>query len=394
MKISSPNAAILSEADKCVMCGLCLPQCPTYQLSLDENESPRGRIALARALLSGALPGSAATQRHLDHCLVCRRCERVCPSGVRYGRIIDAVRREHPLPPDDTFDPGSAQQLRRLNRLAWGFQHSGLRWLFNHLGAPVSKRLRRLLKLLPDVELQQDWQAQYPADPARGRVQLFTGCVTNSLAQPSLRAAVRVLNACGYTVDVPATQACCGALALHAGDAEGAARLAQQNIAAFDPALPILGIASGCTATLAEYEDASGFRAQVQDICAFLARQALPALQARPQHIAVHTPCTQRNVLREEQAVFDLLDQLPGAEISPLPEVASCCGAAGRYLLDFPEQADAIRQPTVEAILALQADVLVTTNLGCAMHLQAGLREAGSRIEVRHPVDLIAAQLE
>jgi glycolate oxidase iron-sulfur subunit len=227
-------------------------------------------------------------------------------------------------------------------------------------------------------------------------VQLFTGCMTDALAQPSLRAAIRLLGACGFDVEVPEAQNCCGALAQHAGDTQTAAQLAQNNLAAFDHTKPVVGIASGCCVTLAEYTspEAESFTTQVHEVCAFLAGHADSlALQTLNKRIAIHTPCSQRNVLREEQAVSSLLNRIPGAEITRLPDVTACCGAAGSYMLDYPQQADAIRAPLVEAIASQQPDIVVTTNIGCAMHLQAGLREAGLDTEVQHPVDVLAKLL-
>lgn len=371
------------------MCGLCLPHCPTYSLTLDENESPRGRISLARALLAGNIEPNAKTLQHLEHCLHCRACERMCPSGVNYGGIIDAARtfnpRELPLAVTDK------QQLAKLNHWLWLYQKTGMQSLVGGLHLLGNGTLARKAALLPRITRQQPWAERYSTvTKRRGNVQLFTGCVSNSLDHSSLRAAVSILTQLGYDVDVPAEQGCCGALDKHNGNAEKAGKLAKANRRAFSADCPVISLHSGCSAALVESTDKT-----VMDICDFIiAHNLSPRFSELQKRIAIHTPCTKKNVMRNSSNVAAVLSTIPGADVMELPLALSCCGAAGSYMLDFPSEADAIRAPTIEAIRETGADILVTSNIGCAMHLQAGLREQAIKIDMMHPAELLAKLLQ
>lgn len=375
------------------MCGLCLPHCPTYNLTLDENESPRGRISLVRALLLGAFENNPKTSLHLEHCLLCRACEKVCPSGVEYGRIIDGIRAGQAATTSSvTLSVTDKRGLLRLNHLLWWYQKSGLQKLVRGLHLLGNTALARKENLLPTISRQQAWAEHYPARVTkRGQLQLFTGCISNSLDHRSLRDAVAVLTQLGYDVSVPSTQGCCGALDLHRGDTPAFTALAADNSAAFnDSTARIISLHSGCTATLRDH-----VKNDVLDVCDFLVKEGIaPAFQPLKKRVVVHSPCTQKNVLRSANNVSRILQTIPGLELIELPATLSCCGAAGSYMLDFPEQADAIRASSIEAISAANADILVTSNIGCGMHLAAGLRKAGLHLDVMHPVELIAMQLD
>lgn len=393
-------------------CGLCLPHCPTYRKTGDENESPRGRIALMRAQALGQLPHSARLQAHLDHCLSCRACERVCPSQVHYGDLRDAVYarawprvRQRPLVRLLLGAVASPRALRRLGAWLHWLSRSRLGTVLATIPGLRHAGVARLLAQLP-APLPQPvaWAPLYPAADRRGAVTLFLGCVARSLDDTSLRAAVRVLTTLGYDVHVPAEQGCCGALHQHAGDQDTAGGLRAYNIEAFarHASHPIIVLATGCAATLREYGRHAGtvpaeqFAARVTDINTFLARIAWPPqvrLAPLPARIAVHDPCSLVHVLREEASVYQLLARLPAAEVVALPDNRLCCGAAGSYFLTQPTMAEALRADKLAAIRALAPDVLVTSNLGCARHLAAGLGGGRAGLEILHPVTLLARQL-
>ncbi|NOX76522.1 MAG: (Fe-S)-binding protein [Gammaproteobacteria bacterium] len=408
-----------SQLDRCVRCGMCSQHCPTYTLTGDENESPRGRIALIRALDAGQIPPGGKLTKHLDHCTSCRACEDYCPSGVRFGSIMDATRTR--LASEQTGPPSALlslatrpRQLLRVGRWLRRYQRWGVQRL-----ARASTLLKRLGlaqqdALLPELAELPPWQEYYPPTGEHcGDVALFTGCVSNVFDRRSLEASRRLLNHFGYGVRVPAAQTCCGAMHLHSGRADTAAELAQHNVAAFVPLIDsgsvqaIVHTASGCTAMLADYPhlsslpadkhaDAQRLADSTTDISQFLA--ACPQLTQQrpsplPKTVAVHEPCSLRNVLHQQQAPYALLAHIPELQLRPLPTTTRCCGGAGSYLLTQPEFAQRMRQDQLDALRSLNADTLLTSNIGCALHLQAGLREQGQAVEVLHPVTLLARQL-
>ncbi len=386
---------LLRESDRCVKCGLCLPHCPTYRVRRDEGDSPRGRIALIQALLSGQLRDTPRLQAHLDRCLGCRACERACPSTVRYGRLIDGVRairlRQRPA-------------VRRwLYRRALGLLGSprllaiGVRLLRSLPHRPAtpftgSVRLRRLMALAPDLPRPTAWQARYPSagEPA-GRVALFLGCIGRFSDQAALLSARRLLNRLGWEVVVPPGQGCCGALFQHAGEPFRAQGLNRRNRAAFgaQPLEAILTVASGCGAHMREE---GALPAPVLDIGSFLNRHPWPAsvaLSPLPQPIALHLPCS----LPSADAIRQLLGRIPGIELIPLPDNHLCCGAGGINLITEPQTADALLAPKLASLQCSRARILLTANTGCALHFAAGIRRAGLDIEVLHPVQLLERQL-
>jgi glycolate oxidase iron-sulfur subunit len=395
------TASPLRDADLCVKCGMCLPHCPTYAVTRDESESPRGRIALMQALASGAIPVNDAMEAHLDGCLTCRACEVVCPALVPYGRLIDAAREELALQrPARARLPRLMAAVLTRPALRWAFalgiwlyQRTGLQWAMRALRLLGRGRLARLESLLPWIHLPS-----LPVTSARAdgeKVFLFANC-TSPLVEPRvLDAAVQLLEALGCSVEVPAAQTCCGAQHQHAGLADDARACAARNVQAFAGEAPILGVASGCTAQLLEYD--GPFARRVRDIHDFIARHPnFPALRfaplaaPRPTRVLLHTPCTQRNVVKAPDAVRRLLDRIPELQVEALD--SACCGAAGSYFVTQPDMADALLEPKLARARESGATVVVSSNVGCAMHLAAGLRRAGLSARVCHPLELLDAQ--
>lgn len=406
--------AILPGAERCVACGLCLPVCPTYRLTQDEAESPRGRIALMRALAQSNLPPSATLEQHLQHCLVCRACETACPSHVPYGQVIDAARALAAArrPATDASAPVlkflswliyNPERLFRAGRSLYYYQRSGMQRLLRASGLLRLFRVGRLDTLLPLLTAPKKLRSLYPAQTTRkGRVSFFVGCIAQITDLKTHEAAIQLLNTLGYDVHVPAQQTCCGALHLHAGNAEPAKRLIHRNLGAFgDGTETVLTTASGCGVLLHEYgmhlktAAATAFGTRIMDISEFLLHADWSKVSFRPlpRRIAVHDPCSLANTLRQEKAPYALLNMIPGAEIIPLAENNFCCGGAGAYPLTQPEMAERLRTNKVQQLRHARPDILVTSNIGCALHLAAGLRETGLDIEVVHPVVLLARQV-
>ena len=404
---ATPRVFPLAAADQCVKCGMCLPHCPTYRVTLDEAESPRGRIALMQGLVTGALPPNAALQGHLDRCLTCRACEVVCPADVPYGRLIDSAREQLA-----ERVPGRNRVPRLmaavLTRRPLRFAVAALLWLYQRLGLQRLVRATRLLgrgplarleSLLPDIHLPHLPEAS--AETRGAPVALFANCTSPLVEPDTLEAATTLLEQLGCAVQVPEAQTCCGALHQHAGHAAQARACAARNVAAFAGAAPIVGVASGCTAQLVEYPllsadpAAAAFAGRVRDIHAFIAAHpALPQLRFRPldSRVLLHTPCTLRNVVRGEGAVRALLERVPGLRIQAFD--SHCCGAAGSYFLTQPTMADALALAKVEQAAAARPEYVLSSNAGCGMHLGAALRRGGITVPVWHPLRLLARQLE
>lgn len=392
-------------AGQCVKCGLCLPHCPTYRLAATEAESPRGRIAFAQALAEGNLDPSPSVLTHLDNCLACMACERVCPSQVRYGELIATTRawlhggKERGRDKSGTLGwlvarprlLGALLRVANLPVLRSIARSPAMRMLLRPL------RSDRALAELPSLP-RSDIQPMRAPEIPRGRVGLFLGCVAASVDRDVHAAARTLLSALDYAVALPSAQGCCGALALHNGDATQADRLASALRAAFagTGVDTVLVSASGCFGTLRDHVFAdTGIR--VREIHEFLdADVRIDALKLRPlvERIALHTPCTQRNVARADGAIARLLARIPQLQVDALAAQPSCCGAAGDYFLHHPEIADTLRSQTLDGVLAARPEMLVTSNVGCRIFLDNGLRRCESGIRVTHPLVLLAQQLE
>lgn len=397
------NPARLRE---CVHCGLCLNACPTYLELGTEADSPRGRIHLIRALEDGTLGLDADVVRHLDLCLGCRACEPACPSGVRYGEIIEEARgyvEQHVRRP-------WRDRLRRRGILAL-FPHPrrlrlmlALADLARSLGLwPLLSRAIPGADLLPVGRPRLLAGAFHPAhEGERLRVGLLGGCVAGELFGDVNAAAVRVLNRAGASVVIPPGQGCCGALHLHAGDRETARGYARRNLAAFPPELDAIVVtAAGCGAAMKEYgtllagdadggERARRFAARVRDVTEVLDAVGVPATTVhRPLRVAYHDACHLAHAQGVRAEPRRLLAGIAGVELVDLPEAEVCCGSAGSYNLVEPEMARRLRERKVDHILATGADCVAAANPGCALQIRAGLAARGSAVRVVHPVELL-----
>ena len=388
--------AAFADTDLCVKCGLCLPHCPTYTLSKKEGESPRGRLALIQGWSEGALSLSDTLTSHIDSCLTCRACEKMCPAQVPYARLVNDFRAQTATAGDNKL---SAIERFGINALTGKSRH-----LLNRL-LRVYKKLRldkftlfagvndKLATTIESNNFQDNYPALTPTE--RGRVALFSGCASEVLDAKTLRDAIYVLQHCGFRVSVPKSQVCCGAIDLHAGHAKKAQQFAEQNQAAFaDPSFDaVITVASGCGSTLAEYPN--DLANNIFDINDFIA-PFIPTLTLQPLVASswLHTPCTLKNSLSKKPKVAATLAEIDGLEINTCDDKQHCCGAAGSYMLRYKETADALREKTLEPLKQTPTDYLLTSNIGCALHLRAGIKQSGLNTEVLHPVSLLAQQLK
>ena len=397
--------ALRQKADSCVKCGLCLPHCPTYTHTENENESPRGRIALIQAWSNGQLPISQNVIGHIDSCLQCRACEKACPAVVPYGQLVDdfkvQIQHENPSPLTVKFLKKLATHKKWRQKLQTGlafYQQTRMNQMMRWTMLPRLLGLHKLERLLPPPTATIPLKDYYPAiGNLKGDVGLFVGCMSELFDSETLHDAIKVLTLLGYNVYLPKNQTCCGALALHDGEQENAHALAKQNIVAFelDRLQAIVTIASGCGCALQEYQY-KAFSTKVVDISHFVLHMGqthiLP-LKPLPANALIHSPCTLKNVMKTEKSVFTLLKQIPQLNITTLPESSQCCGSAGSYSLRHEKMATILLHSLLDTALTSPIDYFVSSNIGCALHIAAGLRERGQAINVIHPITLLAKQL-
>jgi glycolate oxidase iron-sulfur subunit len=370
----TPPAAWSLQAltDQCVQCGLCLPACPTYALDPIEPESPRGRIALIKAWDSGLLAPTEAGERHLDQCLGCRRCEAVCPANVAYGPILSQARKHQRLRRAPGWRQRGAELLAArsdLRSLAFGLY----RWLWPLLPSA----LRRLPR--PHRATARATPVAKVTD--KSDVAIFVGCIAQHYEEPARVAVGTLLGAIGLRACFPSDQTCCGALHAHGGDASTALRLEADNLHAFADAEVVLTLASGCHEAVA---DAVGERAF--DAIAFLERHAdALAFAPRRERIALHLPCTQRNVVRSDGALRALLARVPELDVVVIDAGFGCCGAAGSQMLIDPDRAARFRQPLLDQLAASGATRLLSANIGCRLHLANGIG-----LPIHHPLEFLS----
>lgn len=402
------------DLSRCVHCGLCLNSCPTYVVTGLEAESPRGRIYLARAVDEGRLEMTAAVQSHWDLCLQCRACEAVCPSGVAYGRIMEHVRAQVAVAPEQ------ARGQRWLRRLALRQVVARPRVLAAAV-APVrwyaGSRLRRLLKVSPLIGLRGRlgaMEAQLPPRPGRpvrpgqrlpgpktvrAEAVLFTGCVMAELFGAVHRATARVLARSGVRALATPGQGCCGALSAHDGDLEFARRLARRNIDALDGARPVIVNSAGCGAAMKEYGDlladdpeyaarARAFARRVRDFSEYLADLPRPAARFAGR-VAYQDACHLAHAQRIRTQPRQLLAEVDGCELIETPGADLCCGAAGIYSVVQPEMSAELRARKAEQFRLHRPDVVATANPGCQMQYEAAVRQAGVPGRVLHLAELL-----
>lgn len=390
---------------QCVHCGLCLDACPTYLELGTEADSPRGRIHLVEAVADGRIPLDVDVMRHLDLCTGCRACETACPSGVRFGRILEGARSEI-----EAAGLRSATDYWRRRALLAVFPHPArLRWLMSLVYVLRGLRLWGLIeRWLPAARLVPSFGAVAAprSTPAVGAVRmqakLLIGCVT-SVMQPEINhAAVRVLTRGGVSVDVPVGQTCCGALHAHAGDMEAAREKARANIDAFGDGDEVVVVtAAGCGAAMREYGDwlagDNEYRERARDLAARV-RDAVEVADGLDlslgdrvglARVTYHDACHLAHAQGVREAPRRLIRRLAGTELVELPEADLCCGSAGSYNLTEPRLAGALGRRKAENIDRLQVDCVAVANPGCAMQIRAELRKRGSSVRVAHPLELI-----
>jgi glycolate oxidase iron-sulfur subunit len=404
----------------CVHCGLCLGACPTYVETGNENDSPRGRIYLWRAVADGRAELSDEVRDHLDLCLECRACETACPSGVQYGRVIgsykqDMARLGHTPPALGRLQRWMLFHLTPYaRRMRWALapvrllQRLGLYGLVERMGRILPRSLRRMQEIIPPLSPHYGRLPELlPAEgPRREFVALLTGCAADAFHPQTTVGTARVLQRNGCDVWVPRGQGCCGALHYHAGKVADAQVFAMDNVCAFakqfDKVDAIITNAGGCGPVLKEYghvlegtplaEQGARFAARVRDVHEFLAELG-PVRPTHPLPIRAtyHDACGLAHAQKIRSAPRHLLGMIPELELVPLAESEHCCGAAGSYNLTQPEMSAALGRRKAGNILATGAQAVFTGNVGCLLQIARHLRGEKANVWVAHPIDALWA---
>jgi len=403
----------------CVHCGLCLNHCPTYKLWGLEADSPRGRIRQIVLVDQGRLPLGDSFVKHIDQCLDCRACETACPSGVEYGKLVEAARAQIEQNYRRPFFSRISRDLvfrsllpypRRiavLARFLFLYQRSGLQALARATGILRLVGLADREKLLPPIDREFFFsklgRTYPPVGHRRARVALFAGCVAQVSFSALHAATIRVLTANGCEVVVPAGQTCCGALAAHAGVRDVARSLARTNLEVFlsDEFDAVITNAAGCGSTLKEYEHlfASGttehdkahaFRQKMRDVTEFLADLGLCArLAALPLRVTYQDSCHLLHGQKVREAPRKLLRAIPGLELVEMAMADYCCGSAGSYNVTETQTSLALLAEKMKHARATNAPVIVTANPGCLLQMRAGAEIHSTGQEVVHVMELL-----
>jgi glycolate oxidase iron-sulfur subunit len=410
--------------DDCVHCGFCLPHCPTYQSWGEEMDSPRGRIDLMKGLRDGNVSLTSNVVAYFDRCLGCMACVTACPSGVKYGTLIERTRARVEASHIRGFADRAFRELvfslfphpARLKAMLlplWLYVVSGLQRLVRMSGLLrlLPPRLQQLEAMLPEVRwahLTATLPTLTPAQGAkRATVGLVAGCVQRVFFPAVNDATLRVLAAEGCEVRVPSGQGCCGALSLHTGRASEGLAMARSLIERFEQAGvdTIIVNAAGCGSTLKEYghllagdwawaERARAFSAKVRDVNEFLAALE-PRAVRHPLHarLAYHDACHLAHAQGIRAEPRKLLRGIPGVELVEIPDGDTCCGSAGTYNLMEPESAAEIGKRKVANVLSTHCTLLASANPGCTLQIQKLLRDQGTRLAAAHPMEILDASL-
>ena len=403
-------AKIYERTLDCVHCGLCLPVCPTYQETGRENSSPRGRIYMFRAVAENRTPLSDLIAEEAYLCLGCRACETACPSGVKFGSMLELARAEINR---SGLRRGWAVRLERWAlrvlvanprslSVAMSLLRASQRLRVDRLvAALLPKSWREIYALAPVVPPASERMPLPPFTPAlgekRGRVALFVGCVMPELFGAVNAATVRVLSRNGFEVVVPKSQGCCGALHAHTGDRDFARDLARRNLEAFAAVDfdAVIVNSAGCGAVLRELEEwfpgeGASLGRLVRDVSEFLDAVGLRPPEGRIEsRVCYDDPCHLVHGQRVDAAPRRLLEQIPGLQLQAHDDPTGCCGAAGIYNLTHRVMSRAILDRKMQSLGVADPDYIATGNPGCLMQLRAGVAAAGLRAAVVHPIELL-----
>ena len=412
---------------QCIHCGMCLPTCPTYDATKVERNSPRGRIALMRAIADRRLEPSKIFGEEMYFCLGCLACETACPAGVKYARLFETAREEAEdarvlqNPKRDTIRAlmlrglfMHPRLLRFVGRLLWLYQALGAQKLLRalRLNQVLPYRLRELERMTPTAKAKFSGQLIKPIERPKGpvayRVAVLTGCVQDIAFSDINRDTVDVLLANGCEVCTPRLQHCCGSLHAHNGDIEAAKRLARCQLDAFELATldAIITNAAGCGSHLKSYGwllagdpkyslRAREWSAKVRDVHEWLCeiefrKPRMGKSRTAPRSVTYHEACHLCHGQKITRQPREILKAIPDLQLIELPESMWCCGSAGVYNITQPQMAAKLQERKVRHVAETGASTVATANPGCLLQLESGLRKFSHKVAVRHPISLLA----
>nr|WP_224752595.1 (Fe-S)-binding protein [Metabacillus arenae] len=420
------------ELTNCMRCGFCQPACPTFKETGYEAASPRGRIALMKAVVDGLMDPDEEFKEQMSLCLGCRACEPVCPADVKYGQLIeqtrDAIAQQEewrgwvkflrPLMFKHLFP--SQKRMRFIGLALKIYQKSGLRWLIRKLNILklFDKQTSQMEQILPDASfkgvVEKLGETLIPAKGEKiARVGMFRGCIMDVLFTETNMNTVNLLSEAGFEVVIPPTQNCCGALHAHSGELNIAKEMAKKNIKAFQEANVdyIVSNAGGCGALLVEYDhllheepdwtdNAKWFANRVKDVSQILMDIGrVPSFSAEPKgeesppqvKVTYQDSCHLRNVMRSVQAPRQLMNSIANVEFIELPDSDRCCGSAGIYNLVQPDMASKILDRKMENVKNTEAHYLITSNPGCLLQMKLGIEKENlsNQMQAVHLVDFL-----
>ncbi|OIJ16192.1 glycolate oxidase [Anaerobacillus arseniciselenatis] len=416
------------ELVNCMRCGFCLPACPTYrETGGNEAASPRGRIALMKAVVDGLMEPDEDFEKQLSQCLGCRACEPACPSGMKYGYLLEDARdiiqkkKKHSMPVrmlrslvfNELFP--KQNRMRTVSSLLWFYQSTGIQKLAQatHLTkiAPGNlSMIERVLPKVPSPSRMKNRPSHVAAEgTAKKKVAFFSGCLMDTMFMETNDATLYLLSKANCDTIIPKKQSCCGALHAHSGEKDGAKDLAKNNILIFEKEKVdyIVSNAGGCGALLVDYghllkddpewaDRAKAFSDKVKDISEILYEVGLPKMELDPQTVTYQDSCHLRNVMGTFSAPRKLMQSIEGVTYKEMQDADRCCGSAGVYNIIEQEMSMQILDVKMEHAKATKARTLVTANPGCLLQMKLGIERAGLQKDVRavHIVDLLAEALK
>ncbi|WP_096201350.1 (Fe-S)-binding protein [Bacillus sp. FJAT-45350] len=412
------------ELMNCMRCGFCLPSCPTYGETVqNEAASPRGRIALMKAVVDGKMEPDEDFERQLSLCLGCRACETACPSGVKYGHLLEEARdilnttKKYSVPVrvlrKTVFNQLFPHQnrMRSLNSLLWFYQKSGVQKVVQkskvlHVMPGNMATMEKILPSVPSPKRMKNRPSHVQAEGiVKKKVAFFSGCLMDTMFMETNDSTLYLLKKSGCEVVIPQTQSCCGALHAHSGEKDKAKEMAKKNIIAFeeDHIDYIISNAGGCGALLVEYdhllkddpewvERAKAFSSRVMDISEILVEVGPPKMKLTEQTITFQDSCHLRNVMKTASAPRKLLQSIEGVTYKEMKDADTCCGSAGIYNIVQPDMSNDILDHKMVNAKATSASSIVTANPGCLLQMKLGIEREGLSESVRgvHIVDLLA----
>ncbi|MBT2638410.1 MULTISPECIES: (Fe-S)-binding protein [unclassified Bacillus (in: firmicutes)] len=410
----------------CMRCGFCLPTCPTYiESGYQESHSPRGRIALMKAVVDGIIEPDEDFERSLDLCLGCRACEPVCPSGVNYGHLLEDARdivnqnKKFSMPVKVVRNAvfkglfPHQERMRGLTGLIGFYQRSGLQKMARGTGVMklFPESLATMEKVLPKVPTMKELKNRpvhlEPIGTKTHKVAFFSGCLMDTMFLETNNATMKLLQLAGCEIVIPKEQACCGALHGHSGEKEDAKSLARRNIKAFEETGVnyIITNAGGCGAFLVDYDHllkddpewrlrAQGFAGKIKDISQILVEVGFHEkvnLELPHQIITYQDSCHLRNVMKTASAPRTLLQSIKGSEYREMQNADRCCGSAGIYNIVESEMSMQLLDSKMVEAKVTHATTIVTANPGCLLQMKLGIEREGLSGKIRgvHIVDLL-----